>query len=118
ADVGDLSANALVVEVGVDSPAGKVAEKLSLPAVELHPEPAKGAGAFRLEGPATLRGKAKSPGAGKGEDSALLLHTGGPTARPKLVPLTQSNLSASARHIATTLALTPDDICLQIMPLF
>jgi len=116
--LGDLSPKALVVEAGVDSPARKVAAKLSIPVVELHPEPAKGAGAFRLEAPATLRGKAKSPGTGKGEDIALLLHTSGTTARPKLVPLTQSNLSASARHIAAALALTPDDTCLQIMPLF
>ena len=116
--LGDLSPKALVVEAGVDSPARKVAAKLAIPVVELHPEPAKGAGAFRLEAPATLRGKAKSPGTGKGEDIALLLHTSGTTARPKLVPLTQSNLSASARHIAAALALTPDDTCLQIMPLF
>src|SRR5205085_5802317 len=57
--LGDLAPKALVVEAGVDSPARKVAAKLSIPVVELHPEPAKGAGAFRLEAPATLRGKAK-----------------------------------------------------------
>src|SRR5204862_2608385 len=39
-------------------------------------------------------------------------------ARPKLVPLTQANLTASARHIAATLSLSPADVGLQIMPLF
>jgi acyl-CoA synthetase (AMP-forming)/AMP-acid ligase II len=34
------------------------------------------------------------------------------------VPLTQRNLCASARHIGTALALTADDTCLNIMPLF
>jgi acyl-CoA synthetase (AMP-forming)/AMP-acid ligase II len=52
------------------------------------------------------------------EDVALLLHTSGTTARPKLVPLTGANLAASARNIAATLQLTPTDRCLNIMPLF
>ena len=51
-------------------------------------------------------------------DTALLLHTSGTTAKPKLVPLTNANLAASARNIASTLALSPDDRCLNVMPLF
>ena len=47
-----------------------------------------------------------------------MLHTSGTTARPKIVPLTNANLAASAGHIAATLALTPGDVCLNIMPLF
>lgn len=116
--LGDLQPKALVLENGVASPARTVAAKLSIPVIELHPQPADGAGSFRLEAPSGLRGKAQSPGAGQPDDVALLLHTSGTTARPKLVPLTQSNLSASAGNIAGALALTPDDICLQIMPLF
>ncbi len=34
------------------------------------------------------------------------------------MPLLQSNIAASARHIAATLALTPQDRCLNVMPLF
>jgi acyl-CoA synthetase (AMP-forming)/AMP-acid ligase II/thioesterase domain-containing protein len=49
---------------------------------------------------------------------ALLLHTSGTTSTPKLVALSSRNLAASARHIAQTLALGPDDRCLNIMPLF
>jgi amino acid adenylation domain-containing protein len=51
-------------------------------------------------------------------DQALLLHTSGTTARPKIVPLTQRNLVASSRNIARSLALTPRDRCLNVMPLF
>lgn len=51
-------------------------------------------------------------------DVALMLHTSGTTARPKLVPLTQANLVASATRIATHLALQPADRCLNVMPLF
>jgi oxalate---CoA ligase len=39
-------------------------------------------------------------------DVALILHTSGTTARPKIVPLSQANLVASARSIAAHLALT------------
>ena len=116
--LGDLRPKALVVEAGVASPARTVAAKLSIPIIELHPEPTRGAGTFRLEPSSGLSGKAQSPGAGQPDDVALLLHTSGTTARPKLVPLSQSNLTASARNIAGALALTPADICLQIMPLF
>ena len=47
-----------------------------------------------------------------------MLFRSGTTARPKLVPLTQANLAASARHIAASLTLTAADRCLNVMPLF
>ena len=52
------------------------------------------------------------------DDVALLLHTSGTTARPKIVPLSHRNICASARHNAAALALTCRDHCLNIMPLF
>ena len=52
------------------------------------------------------------------EDVALVLQTSGTTARPKTVPLTHANLSVSAANIAESLALTSDDRCLLVMPLF
>ena len=52
------------------------------------------------------------------DDVALVLHTSGTTSRPKLVPLKQRNLFASAENIAGTYNLTPDDIALCVMPLF
>jgi acyl-CoA synthetase (AMP-forming)/AMP-acid ligase II len=52
------------------------------------------------------------------DDIALLLHTSGTTARPKLVPLTQRNLTLSARGVADSLGLSPADACLSIMPIF
>ncbi|HKQ96105.1 MAG TPA: AMP-binding protein, partial [Aestuariivirgaceae bacterium] len=48
----------------------------------------------------------------------LVLHTSGTTSRPKIVPLSHGNLIASAEHIVRTLALKPQDRCLNIMPLF
>src|SRR4029434_2797832 len=52
------------------------------------------------------------------DDVALLLHTSGTTSRPRPGPRSQRNIMASARHIGATLALTPADRCLNIMPLF
>lgn len=52
------------------------------------------------------------------DDPGLLLHTSGTTATPKLVALTQRNISASAANIASWLELSPDDRCLNVMPLF
>ncbi len=52
------------------------------------------------------------------DDVALILHTSGTTSRPKIVPLLQSNIAASARHISASLALTPADRCMNVMPLF
>ena len=52
-------------------------------------------------------------------DVALVLHTSGTTSRPKIVPLTQANVAASARqHRARRSRSTPDDRCLNVMPLF
>jgi len=52
------------------------------------------------------------------DDVALVLHTSGTTARPKIVPLSQRNLAASAANIIRSLRLTPADRCLNVMPLF
>ncbi|MGH6961225.1 MAG: AMP-binding protein, partial [Dongiaceae bacterium] len=46
------------------------------------------------------------------------LHTSGTTSRPKLVPLTQRNVTASAANIGRVLRLGSGDHCLNIMPLF
>jgi acyl-CoA synthetase (AMP-forming)/AMP-acid ligase II len=54
----------------------------------------------------------------KADDVALILHTSGSTGRPKRVPLSHANLSISARNVARSYALTPDDVSLCVMPLF
>ncbi|NBQ74668.1 MAG: AMP-dependent synthetase [Acetobacteraceae bacterium] len=110
----DLQAKALVVQKGVATEARDVAAKLGVAVLEL--VPGEHAGSFTLEGGSTA--KAAQPGAAEADDIALVLHTSGTTARPKIVPLSQANICASARHIGATLALSPADACLNIMPLF
>jgi oxalate---CoA ligase len=53
-----------------------------------------------------------------GELVALLLHTSGTTSKPKLVPIRQRNLMASARTVADWYALSPADTSHCVMPLF
>jgi acyl-CoA synthetase (AMP-forming)/AMP-acid ligase II len=110
----DLKAKALVIQAGMDSPARDVAARLGVPLLEL--TPGEAAGQFTMAGgtPAT----ATRPGVAETDDVALVLHTSGTTARPKIVPLTHGNVCASAAAIAETLVLTPDDACLNVMPLF
>jgi acyl-CoA synthetase (AMP-forming)/AMP-acid ligase II len=112
----DLNAKALVVEAGSTSPALEVARARNIPVVTLEVAPGAPAGVFTLKGAAG--GKAAQPGLAGPDDIALVLHTSGTTSRPKIVPLSPRNLSASARNIGATLALTPADRCLNIMPLF
>jgi acyl-CoA synthetase (AMP-forming)/AMP-acid ligase II len=114
----DLQAKALVVMAGMETPARAVAAELGVPVVDLVPDTDGPAGAFTLKPPPGLSGLAAHPGEAEAQDVALVLHTSGTTSRPKIVPLRHVNITASAYHIAETLALTPDDVCLNIMPLF
>jgi len=112
--LGDLRASALVLDECGNPAAEAAANNLGIPI--LRAVRRECAGEFDLNGTA-CNGGAHANGPNH-HDAALLLHTSGTTARPKLVPLTGANLAASARNIAASLALTPHDRCLNIMPLF
>jgi oxalate---CoA ligase len=116
--LGDLGAKALVVERGSGSPALEVARQRGVPIIQLVEDSAAGAGTFRLEAEGALAGARQQAGPATSDDVALVLHTSGTTSRPKIVPLSHGNVCASARHIGETLSLGPDDVCLNIMPLF
>jgi len=113
----DLKAKLLVVAEGADSPAIKVAEKLGVAIARLKPTPDQGAGTFTLAVPGESAPATNGGPAGP-DDVALVLHTSGTTSRPKIVPLKQSNVCASARNIRQSLAFTAEDRGLNIMPLF
>ncbi len=113
----DLGAKRLIVSSGSDSPAIGAAETLGIPIIELSAAPEAEAGAFTLTGSAGAVPVASGGFAGPG-DVAVVLHTSGTTSRPKLVPLTQSNLRASADQVRAALDLTAADRCLNVMPLF
>ena len=115
----DLNAKALIVEQGSSSPAIAVAQKLGVRLIDLVVPADAPAGMFTLHprdggsGTATTQGGHAEPG-----DVSMVLHTSGTTSRPKIVPLSQANLAASATHIRRTLQFSADDCGLNIMPLF
>ena len=108
----DLAPKLVIVEAGSDNPVRQAAAALSIPVVEAVVGNGAPAGAFRL-----FDEEADTVPADTG-DEALVLHTSGTTSRPKVVPLLQSNIMASARNIAASLRLGREDHCLNIMPLF
>jgi acyl-CoA synthetase (AMP-forming)/AMP-acid ligase II len=116
----DLKAKALIVAQGSESPAVGVAQKLGVRVLDLVVDAAAPAGRFSLV--ARDGGVPATPAAHSGPaqpgDVSMVLHTSGTTSRPKIVPLSQANLAASARSIGRTLQFTPGDCGLNIMPLF
>jgi acyl-CoA synthetase (AMP-forming)/AMP-acid ligase II len=113
----DLDAKALLVNAGSDSPAIGAAQSLGVPVYELAAPEGSPAGTFTIAGggDGTV---AAGPDYAEAGDVGLVLHTSGTTSRPKIVPLSQANICASASHIVATLSLTPDDRCTNIMPLY
>jgi acyl-CoA synthetase (AMP-forming)/AMP-acid ligase II/acyl carrier protein len=113
----DLGAKVLIAPSGSDSPAVAAAAARGIPVIELSVEGHAEAGVFCLSGPAAA-GPASAGGFAGPDDIALVLHTSGTTSRPKLVPLSQRNLCASADNVAAALGLGSSDRCLNTMPLF
>ncbi len=114
--LGDARARAVVVPAGETTPARAAAKARGLIVLELQAEAGAEAGRFTLRGDANR--PAGEPAFAEGEDVALVLHTSGTTARPKLVPLRHDALCAAAAGIRDSLALTEADRCLNVMPLF
>ncbi|WP_457329938.1 acyl--CoA ligase [Rhizobacter sp. P5_C2] len=115
----DLNAKALIVERGSVSPAIDVAAKLGVRVIDLVVHDGAGAGSFVLEPrDGSIAASAAEPTWAEPDDVSMVLHTSGTTSRPKIVPLSQRNLCASATNIRSTLAFTGADRGLNIMPLF
>ena len=112
----DLGAKAVVLPDGAETPARDAAMAAGVPVIAL--VPGEAAGDFSLRPETTMAGTPGKPGLADAQDVALVLHTSGTTSRPKIVPLRHVNVTASAANIGRALALTADDLCLNIMPLF
>jgi len=108
----DVEARAIVTTAG-NGVVTASAAGLAVPIWSVSLEPS---GTVSLEGiPPTSRGVLGAPDA---NDVALLLHTSGTEGRPKIVPLTHTNVLCAAQQIASHYALTPADRSLVVMPLF
>ncbi|MDX1404145.1 MAG: acyl--CoA ligase [Woeseiaceae bacterium] len=115
----DLGAKALLVEQGSDSPAVSAAQTRGIRVLELCAGAGDTAGRFTVKAADDETSTAATrEGMAAADDVALILHTSGTTSRPKIVPLSQANVCASARNIQATLRLEANDVCLNVMPLF
>ncbi|MFT5001506.1 MAG: acyl-CoA synthetase (AMP-forming)/AMP-acid ligase II [Paracoccaceae bacterium] len=112
--INDLSAKLLITD-DPDGPAAMAAKELKVAVAIVSTEPSIPAGMFTLS---LKDGTPLALNEAKPADEALVLHTSGTTSRPKIVPLSQENITTSASNIAGSLALVPGDICMNIMPLF
>ena len=101
----DLRARALIVGEEGGTAAASAARARGLPVLRLAADDRSGEHVGR---PVFGEGwpEARRPRWAGAGDEALVLHTSGTTAKPKQVPLTHANLAASARNVATALALT------------
>ena len=112
----DLGAKALLVDKGSTSPALCAASDLGIRVLEI--SAGENAGSFEILTKEDVKPGSSTPKYAHADDVALVLHTSGTTARPKIVPLSHRNVCASAWNIRQTLALAPEDKCMNIMPLF
>jgi acyl-CoA synthetase (AMP-forming)/AMP-acid ligase II len=112
----DVDVAALLVQSAGALPAALVARRHGVPVIE---SAGGSAGDLpRLVSPERTAPFNGNPGPPDPDNIALILQTSGTTSTPKRVPLSHGNLCASAHSIRESLALTPADRCLGIMPLF
>jgi acyl-CoA synthetase (AMP-forming)/AMP-acid ligase II len=97
-------------------PVRTAAEELGVRVVDIERDASLPAGEFHID--AGAGDDFEMEPRGRPHEHALVLHTSGTTARPKIVPLSHANVMASARAIAAHLALDANDRCLNVMPLF
>ena len=115
-----LEPRALVTESGFDQ-AIETATRRKIPVILVEPSGETGRFTLRMPDertPSRPEKRVTSETTAKPTDIALVLFTSGTTGKPKMVPLSHGNLLASAHAVAETLALTPSDRSLAVMPLF
>lgn len=111
----------LLVATRSEHAARQAAAELGLPVLTVSESASGVAGDFTLDSERTYTGAATagaSAAARSANDLALVLHTSGSTAQPKIVPLSQQNVLTSAYNVARSLELGSTDVCLSTMPLF
>ena len=112
----DLSAKLLIC-VDADGASAAAAKELGIPVAFAEQVDGGKAGEFNLNLDLPLAGEVCFYYPSE-DDVALVLHTSGTTSRPKIVPLSQRNITTSAHNIVAALNLDDKDACLNLMPLF
>lgn len=113
-----LKAKAVIVNEDGDPTAVRVAQEMGIPVIRLFADRNTPAGIFSLDLGNMSNTATKNPGYAAPGDVALLMRTTGSTGRPKLAPLTHSNVCAGATNNARHLQLTAADRCLCVTGMF
>ncbi len=113
----DLHIKALVIAKRMVNDSRRAAIDQNIPVIDLEPDPLT-AGRFTLTHNTSVDESINEPVFAAIDDIALVLQTSGTTSRPKIVPLTHRNIYYSVHNIIDSYKLTPDDRCLNMMPLF
>ena len=111
-----LKAKAVIIQTGMNSPAREVARVRGIPVLELSPLTDAEAGIFTLAGDRCSY--AAQNALAEPDHVALVLQTSGTTSRPRIVPLTQTNICLAALNNRSTLELVENDRYLNVMPMF
>lgn len=111
----DLKPSVLILADGEDSPALATAQEKGIKVLRMDADTGR---IFPEDGLEKQEIEIAEETLSQINDIALVLHTSGTTSRPKIVPLTQKNIFASASNLVRTLHLNPEDKCLNVMPLF
>ncbi|KAL1529131.1 hypothetical protein AB1Y20_000091 [Prymnesium parvum] len=109
-------ATCLVATAAIEA-ASAAASAAGVPYVELR-EARDQEGKFTLASPPAGTPPAAARAASGLEDDVLVLHTSGTTGKKKRVPFSLRRLLASGRALASSLALQPSDLGLNMMPLY
>jgi acyl-CoA synthetase (AMP-forming)/AMP-acid ligase II/thioesterase domain-containing protein/acyl carrier protein len=113
----DLKVQAIAISADIDTAARRAAQKIGLPVLEVEPVAGGAAGLIDIQS-ISATGTASRPGPAQPDDLALVLTTSGTTSHSKIVPVTHRQLVTKVARHARAQAMTADDRCLNLMPLF
>jgi oxalate---CoA ligase len=121
----DLKVKFLIVRAGVKSPVHIAARKNGIKVIEIQTGKQSADGRYQLlpgdiyaDSFDTTSVDMMNDVFSEQSDVAIVLHTSGTTFGPKIVPLTYRNLCISVNCICKSLALSPGERCLSMMPQF
>ncbi len=109
----DIAPRAIVLAPGTVPAARAAAASLGIDVIDLELVPTSAGIETRIANAGASHDRSAEP-----DDVALFLHTSGTTSRPKGVPLTHGNLTASTTNMGRWYELTEGDVSLCVMPLF
>jgi acyl-CoA synthetase (AMP-forming)/AMP-acid ligase II/thioesterase domain-containing protein/acyl carrier protein len=113
----DLKVQAVAINTDIDTAARPAAQKLDLPVLDVEPGAGNAAGLIDIRS-TSATGTPARPGPAQPDDLALVLTTSGTTSPSKFVPVTHRQFVTKVARHAMAQAMTAEDRCLNLMPLF